>query len=62
MDKHQLSRELCIASSQLEGYWIDRMEKLEAQGVSYGDPVYDNCAANLCAIASEFYVTIDDSE
>ncbi len=62
MDKYQLSRELCIASSQLEGFWIDRMEKLELLGVSYGDPVHDTCAANLSAIASEFYVTTDDSE
>jgi hypothetical protein len=62
MDNYQLTRDMCIISLKLEGYWIDRIAELDSQGISLGNAEYDFCCGNLYSIASEFYVSINDLE
>ena len=51
-----MSREMCSISAALENAWIERIQRLEEVGKTYGDQEYDAACANLCAVADEFWI------
>ena len=51
-----LAKEFTAVSQELEGIWISRINELESQGMTFGDPEYDLASKNLCAIAGEFWI------
>jgi hypothetical protein len=56
----RISRLLSYSCDLLEKKWISHIASLGRQGMSCGEPAYDDACLNLRAASNEFIINEDD--